>query len=35
MEVNYKRIVIKKTGVLSLMSSWRPIGAVLVTGKKK
>lgn len=36
MEANYKIIVINKTGVLSLVTSlWRPIGTVLVTGKKK
>lgn len=36
MDANYKRIVINETGVLSLvLSSWRPIGTVLVTGKKK
>lgn len=35
MEANYKRIVMNKPVVLSLMSSWRPIGTVLVSGKKK
>lgn len=35
MEANYKIIVINKAGVLSLVtSSWRPVGTVLITGKR-